>query len=72
MTDTSGSFLALPLSRAIAASLRLANKSVNSLSTPQLSTMQSKLRETLGIFDDKLRERGMLVTGELIWTVQHG
>jgi hypothetical protein len=66
MADSSGSkFPAHLLVKAIQASLRLANESVDSLNISQLLAMQIKLYKTLGIVDQKIRDNEKTISGEL-------
>lgn len=67
----SGSFPALPLVRAVSASLRLVNESVGSLTTSQLSAIRFKLNETLGVIDGKLEDHHS-VSGVLLPKVLGG
>ena len=56
MADFPASFPARSLVRAVRASLRVANESVDSLDLSQLLAIRDNLRETLGIIDGKIRD----------------
>jgi len=58
------------LIRAISASLRLTNESLDSLTTAQLLGVQCKLHEMIGIIDDKIQDRQSPTSGEFVWKLQ--
>lgn len=67
MTDPS----AHSLVRLVRASLRLANDSVESLTTSQLLAIQHELRGALVVVDRKIKDN-QRPSGKFCWNVQHG
>jgi len=69
MADSSGPLAACLLVRAVGASLKLANESVNSLDDSQLFAMRSKLRESLKIVNRKISDNKKTAPGGLAWKI---